>query len=511
MAEQCLFYMPDYLYSEGVPIVVVSGRVVRDEKTFQNKLILNLRNISGRVLVSLSMKALLLDESGVIIASQDLFYQNVYAQDNSDFGDKIHFSVPLVNFSNITLMFVGAFFDNGQTLNNDAYLLETVPSPELISVCLKDDNLRNMYRAKFGPDANKVYKTFKDLWICTCGAIHKNDMAFCSACGVSRQKLESFSFEEFIRINDRVKTKSDSATIDSNDNNQEIEYNKGIYLLNNENDYVSLKKAIGIFDKLGNYKDSYSLKKISEKKMEDIVEHNNTVSGNKKAFIAAFIITIVLIASGWFVFSTIKKNKNEEKYEKAEGCYYRKEYEKARDLFEELDEDGFDWSGTGQYINKKLSKPSIKAEEMDHLAKFEESDYYLKSLEYAEKAEKEGYETEVEYDLYEDNYEAKWAVFVKIRINKAYDSKDDYNDAYPYSSDQKKFKEKWQNFCDDYNDEMKEFFNRDRESDIDNKSPNIQWACVINVHWDGSGDDPSGSDEICRFTDGLLGTEVSFY
>ena len=55
------------------------------------------------------------------------------------------------------------------------------------------------------------------------------------------------------------------------------------------------------------------------------------------------------------------------------------------------------------------------------------------------------------------------------------------------------------------------YTNRDRESDIDNKSPNIQWACVINVHWDGSGDDPSGSDEICRFTDGLLGTEVSFY
>lgn len=499
MSEQCLFYMPDFLYSEGSPIVVVSGRVVKDETTFQNKIILNLRNISSRNIVAVTMRALLLNTASEVIAYQDLNYSDFRVADNMDFGDKLHFVLPPVVFSNITLMLTGVYFEDGYVMNSELYFLDVIPTPELISVGLKDDKLSKLYRQRFGANATKQFTTYKDLWICTCGAIHKNDMAFCSECGVNRQALESFSVEEFkkqVDDSDVMTTAiyaKEPTNVSEKSVSKEKEYQKGLYIMNNETSYSALYDAMDIFKKLGNYKDSENMVKELDRRLVEISVSNHKRDKIKRWTKISVIAIVLISVFGTFTYFSVKRDRQNKKFDKAEEYYENGEYEKAKELYAELAED--DYIGSGFGGKTEFNKMPIRMEMMDAMEAFEDSDYYDLAVEYAEKAEGTNRDVDLTYEIKVEN---DWAVNVVIEVDQNYSSEEDYND--------KKRDDyyEWDRFATEYDNEMNEIYSRDQYIDGTYNSVHINWEVNVNAKWDIDEDNP-GFDYLYIFSNGAFG------
>ena len=484
MSDKCIMVLPDNMYFTGSPIMVVSGRVVQDENTFQNKLFLNMKNLSGYTINSVILKAFLLNDNNEIMASQDIGFQGLSVLDNKNFGDDRFFILPGINFSSITLMLCQVVYLDNTPWTGNEYMLEVVPGQELVSRVFNNSKVTKKYMERFGEKANRVYSTYSDLWLCTCGSIHKNNMNFCSDCGVNRQLLENFSFEDFanevVSANKNLNNpalnpagvvapsgipQEKPSVVSGNSTRSEKDYKEAIRALNSANDYYSLSVIKKKLEDLGDYKDSKAMLRECEARLGRI-EKGWDIKKKAKIIIAISILSLILIGGTIYLAIDSKMKKN---YKAAVKLYEERKIEEAYDKFEELD----GYRDSEEYL-----------ERCDTYNELFNTAYYNQAFAYAELAEDRGAETDIriEDDMegFNNDY-SNWRHRIVLDIILNYDSYEDYKKDYPGDKD---VMNEWRGLADEFCDKLMSIYEEDKWESGSPKDDHLPiWQVNVKVRY----------------------------
>ena len=326
--------------------------------------------------------------------------------------------------------------------------------------------------------------TYSDLWLCTCGSIHKNNMNFCSECGVNRQLLENFSFEDFanevVSANKNLNnpalnpagvvapsgiSQEKPSVVSGKSSRSEKDYKEAIRVLNSANDYYSLSVIKKKLEDLGDYKDSKAILRECEARLGRI-EKGWDIKKKAKIIIAVSIFSLILI--GGTIYLAID-SKMKKKYKAAVKEYEERNIEEAYDKFEELD---------GYRDSEEYLKRCDKYNELFDTA------YYNQAFAYAELAEDRGAETDIRIeDSMEgfNNDHSNWRHKIVLDIILNYDSYEDYKKDYPGDKD---VINDWRGLADEFCDKMMSIYEEDKWESGSPKDDHLPiWQVNVKVRY----------------------------
>ena len=461
--------LPGRLYATGAPVMIVSARVLSDEETGSSRLSLMLKNVSGTPIVSLFLRALLLNDANEIISTQDIQYTMLNVPDNANFGDDVSHSLPIDEFSNITFQLLNVSFADGLPWNGSSYMIECVPDQEPIATKLNDSRLYQLYRTMFGQQATMVYASYGDLWLCTCGAIHKTELPHCGQCGASKSLLDNFTVKE---LKDRLDAMGGEVPPNPQEevyksyevSKKEDAYRKAIHLIHEESDYDSLHEALDLLEPLGGYKESKLLRTECRERLAGMVDEKMESENNRSFTRITIIVSIVLVLLAAGVIYITNMHQKGEKYQTATTYFQHEDYRSAASLFKEL----------GSYKNSEQM-----AAQSEYLSTFTESEYFRIAEKYVERVKELGWDAYISHDI-DHQYGDSWGARVTIRVTMKFRSEAEYNDAYPYSTDQRKMKSEWKVFFNEFNAEMMAYYDKELAR-ID--TPRANWQISVFVEY----------------------------
>lgn len=191
-----LFVMEENLYSEGSPVAISAGALLRDNKTGGVLVQLKIKNITPKTIKAAIVRVSTFDSFGKPIDGVvEKEYLDLTAVRDGEFGQKDLISLPNAAARAFTAVVTCVGFADGTVWNYAGAEQTALPRPKPLAGVLGDPELQKQYRLKYGTKAQVFPEEYKDIWFCTCGALCRADEAFCHTCGQKRAVLESFDRE----------------------------------------------------------------------------------------------------------------------------------------------------------------------------------------------------------------------------------------------------------------------------------------------------------------------------
>lgn len=282
-----VFLLENQLYTEGSPIIICAGALLKDNVEDRIVAQLKFRNISSKLIKAIIVELIGYDTWGNCVGEKVRFqYLDLYAKQGDEFGAKI----PIILNSNIRMFSVNVIsvaFDNGSWSSTVDF--EPLPKATLLSKVINEDNLE-FYKFMFGKDKEIIPFEFKDIWICGCCSTNHIG-GKCYKCGADYSRLSEW--------------------VDNDLLSKEKKYYQASQKFR-ESDWHSLAEAARIFESISEYKDSDRLAKESYEKAGELKKDSILAKGKAKMsgdVIANYEAAIKLFESisGW-------KNTDEEIY-----------------------------------------------------------------------------------------------------------------------------------------------------------------------------------------------------
>ena len=306
-----LYSLPENLYTEGAPVVITAGALLKDNQTGNVLVQLKLQNIDNRVIKAATVRIHPLNTSGKPMNREVLFqYSDLSTARGAHFGTKTAIPMTDVTVQRFSVSVTEiAFADNSKWVGGNSLWEPLAPPPSLSEI--GEPELVKQFEIEYGKSQNLFYEE-KDIWFCTCGAINHVSNANCYACqhiqaelrsidlGKLRQKMELRITEEKAAERKVRKLAISIATIFSffviacfvvsavqsnirKKAKKEELYNQAIACMAR----ASYGEAAPLFTELGDYKDSIEqLEKISARYGE---ARNRIDSGDYDGAIAILV------------------------------------------------------------------------------------------------------------------------------------------------------------------------------------------------------------------------------
>lgn len=274
-----LFSLPPNLYSEGAPVLISAGALLKDNQTDKVLAQLKIQNISDKPIKAATVKLVPADTTGKLLGNE---IQHQYLDLNSgrdaDFGQKTPVSLPDASTRGFSAAVSEVIFADNTIWTDSNTPWEPLSSPSPLDD-IGDSELVKQYRIKYGADCKYIFKTEKDLWYCACGAVNRQGEFTCHHCGkeaaaISAVDIDALETERDERLDRertaaaaQIKKRKKIATIvipvaviaivaivliSNFAKAQQEAYDSAVALAEAGN----LDKAIAAFTKLGDYKDS---------------------------------------------------------------------------------------------------------------------------------------------------------------------------------------------------------------------------------------------------------------
>lgn len=195
-----VFSLENNLYSEGLPVIVSAGVLLKDNINGSILGQLKYKNVTNKKIKSISIELELFDNVGRALNKTVPYqYLDLSVDINQSFGSNS--AIPIDDNAarsfKIKIKEI-AFFDN-TVWENDGKELMPLPKGELLSKYYNDDVLLGEYKTLCGGNSTYVPKEFENLWLCTCGEINPKGVR-CSVChqnfGYVQDSLENAKKEK---------------------------------------------------------------------------------------------------------------------------------------------------------------------------------------------------------------------------------------------------------------------------------------------------------------------------
>ena len=194
MAERYtrLFALPSDLYTEGAPLLVAAGALLKDTVTGKVLAQLKFTNICEETIKAVKVRVTPFDTVGRPLGEAVTFtYLDLAVMRDSDFGQKT--PIPLAgnearSFA-VTVEEV-AFADNSLWAPPTGAGWDPLPMPQTAGEVLQDSELAKQYALKFGQNHTLWPQRTKDLWRCSCGALNRTIEKTCHRCSWTIEDLD---------------------------------------------------------------------------------------------------------------------------------------------------------------------------------------------------------------------------------------------------------------------------------------------------------------------------------
>ena len=193
MAERYsrVFSLAENLYTEGAPLLLAAGALLKD--THSGKLVaqLKLKAIGPKAIRAATVRLVPLDSADRPLGEALSYdYLDLNAERDAEFGAKNPIPLPQSSARAFTAAVTEVIFADKSTWSApEGAVWEPLPAPETPEQALKDAELAKQYRLRFGADAVRMPAAEKDLWFCACGAVNGRAEERCHCCGKAWDEL----------------------------------------------------------------------------------------------------------------------------------------------------------------------------------------------------------------------------------------------------------------------------------------------------------------------------------
>lgn len=183
-----LFTLPENQYAEGAPVLIAAGALLKDNET-------------GKLLAQLKFKSIVNAEISAVIVGIKAFdvsglerpgveeyqYLDLHVQRDQEFGQKHAILLPDAVTRSYSCQIKKVIFQNGSLWEAEGKEYVALKSAPLLKVQL--GKLADQYVRDTSFRSNYVVTDDRDLWICSCGAINRQDESSCHDCHWEKQAL----------------------------------------------------------------------------------------------------------------------------------------------------------------------------------------------------------------------------------------------------------------------------------------------------------------------------------
>lgn len=191
-----LLSLPENLYSEGAPVVIAAGALLKDNQADKVLVQLKLRSISAKRIKAVTVHILMKDIAGKELGTPvEHQYLDIRANRNEDFAQKVPVILPEKTTRDFAPSVVRVIFDDNSEWESESGTWTPLAIPERLENALNDAELVSEYKTKFGNQSHFLPCEQKGLWHCSCGAINHKDENTCHNCGLRLAALVNVDWE----------------------------------------------------------------------------------------------------------------------------------------------------------------------------------------------------------------------------------------------------------------------------------------------------------------------------
>lgn len=188
-----LFSLQENLYSEGSPVVIAAGALLKDNETGKVLAQLKLRSICHKPIKAATVSILPYDVAGNPLGNiVEYQYLDIKAARDSEFGQKTPVILPNAIIRAYSVIVSEVIFDDNTIWHDDGHVWEPLPKQQMLAETFNDKELVKQYRLELGVKSEYVFQEEKDLWMCSCGSVNHYGEEVCHNCGTRFDALKSF-------------------------------------------------------------------------------------------------------------------------------------------------------------------------------------------------------------------------------------------------------------------------------------------------------------------------------
>lgn len=194
-----LFSLSENLYTEGSPVLIVAGALLKDNQTGKVIAQLKLSNISTKVIKSVTVAIFPLNTAGKTLGDVVRYeYLDLSSSRDTYFGSKSAIPLPDSSSRSFGVAVEEVVFMDNSLWSTNNELWEPLAKPDALDFRL-DEEMVKQFLMEYGYGAKSFLLEQKDLWYCVCGAINHHDEKTCHSCRKSIYNLRSIDLDAMRR------------------------------------------------------------------------------------------------------------------------------------------------------------------------------------------------------------------------------------------------------------------------------------------------------------------------
>ena len=184
-----LYALPERLYTEGAPVLILAGALLKEEQTGRVLAQLKFRSLSAVPIRALKISLRAFDVTGTELRGvPEQQYLDLDVRLGASFGEKTAVLLPDRVTRSFSCACTAAVFADGSTWTAaEGAVWEPTRSQKLLCDAL--GTLAEQYRCETFLRAEYVVTDDRDLWLCTCGTPNPKTEPTCMSCGSDRERL----------------------------------------------------------------------------------------------------------------------------------------------------------------------------------------------------------------------------------------------------------------------------------------------------------------------------------
>ena len=205
MAERFerLFGLPYNLYSDGSPVIVSAGALLKDTQTGNVVVQLKYQSISATPIKALKIEIIAFDVAGKEIGDiTEYQYLDLNIRNGQSFGSNKAIVMPDSVTRSFAICGIKVIFDNG-TVQDVVMPISALSQARSLQTEFGNAELVKQYQLATNEKAVYVPQEINTIWQCTCG--EWNGATNCTTCGIS--KVTAFSAFNAAELTEKLKNR----------------------------------------------------------------------------------------------------------------------------------------------------------------------------------------------------------------------------------------------------------------------------------------------------------------
>lgn len=187
--DKIVFSLKENLYTDGLPVIIKSGDLIKNSETNRISLRLNFKNISGKIIECLKVEITLHDTANRELCKKITYdYLDLNAKNHDIFGSRTLIEVDEFKARSFIVEIKEVIFQDKTVLDVVASTLKEIEKSEYLINDLEVDEtkyLAEICKCIYLPQKNET------LWICTCGEINGINETTCYNCNILLESLNN--------------------------------------------------------------------------------------------------------------------------------------------------------------------------------------------------------------------------------------------------------------------------------------------------------------------------------